>query len=385
MKMNRDIELIKDSASVELMIKARELRESGVDIIGLAGGEPYFDTPEPIKERAIYELLKGNTHYAVGKGILPLRQKIAQKLYKDNGIAVSADEIIVTPGAKMAIYLAVRACINEGDEVLIPTPSWVSYTEIVRASSGVPVEVPLNPEDNYTIMAEVLEKYVTSKTKMLILCSPNNPTGRMISEKEIQEIIRFVKGKDIVILSDEIYEKISYIGNNVSPASYQQLKDCTLTVNGFSKAYAMTGWRLGYIAGPAKYINTMNKLYTHTITGTPPFVQEAAVVALDCEDEVEMMQREYQRRRDFFVHALNEIPGVQALVPEGAFYAWCHFDMQGDIAQILLENARVIGVPGKAYGSGYEQFVRFSFANEMKDLEEAVRRIRFEIKNSSKV
>ncbi|MBQ3559428.1 MAG: pyridoxal phosphate-dependent aminotransferase [Agathobacter sp.] len=382
--MNRDIERIKDSASVELMIKARELKEAGVDIIGLAGGEPDFDTPEPIKEKAISELLKGNTHYAVGKGILPLRQKIAQKLHKDNGIAVSADEIIVTPGAKMAIYLAVRACINEGDEVLIPTPSWVSYTEIVRASSGVPVEVPLNPEDNYTITAEVLEKYVTSKTKMLILCSPNNPTGRMISEKEIQEIIRFVKGKDIIILSDEIYEKISYVRNSISLASCQELKDCTLTVNGFSKAYAMTGWRLGYIAGSSKYINTMNRLFTHTITGTPPFVQTAAVVALDCDDEVKIMQKEYKRRRDFFLNALNEIPEVQAIVPEGAFYAWCHFNIQGDIAQKLLENTGVIGVPGRAYGSGYDQYIRFSFANDMKDLEEAVRRIKEYVLNGYK-
>lgn len=374
--MNREIEQIRASASVELMIKARMLKEAGVDIIGLAGGEPDFDTPTVIKEKAISELLKGNTHYAVGKGILPLRQKIAQKLCGDNGIFVSEDEIIVTPGAKMAIYLAVRACINSGDEVLIPTPSWVSYIEIVRASSGIPIEVPLDAKNNYTLSASILEKYVTAKTKMIILCSPNNPTGRMINEEEIQEITEFVKGKDIIILSDEIYEKISYIENNRSLASYEELKDCTLTINGFSKAYAMTGWRLGYIAGPMRYINVISKLYTHTITGTSPFIQEAAVVALDCQDEVETMRKEFQNRRDYFINELNDIPGVCATIPEGAFYAWCHFDMQGDIVKELLENAGVIGVSGKAYGSGCEQYVRFSFASDMSELKEAIRRIR---------
>lgn len=374
--MNREIEQIKDSASVELMIKARELKEAGVDIIGLAGGEPDFDTPTVIKEKAISELLKGNTHYAVGKGILPLRKKIAQKLRVDNGIFVSEDEIIVTPGAKMAIYLAVRACVNPGDEVLIPTPSWVSYMEIVRAASGIPVEVPLDVSNGYALSASVLEKYVTPKTKMIILCSPNNPTGRMINESEVQEIIEFVKGKEIIILADEIYEKISYVENQKSLASYEELKDCTLTINGFSKAYAMTGWRLGYIAGPARYINVINKLYTHTITCTSPFIQEAAIVALDCKDEVEMMRKEFQTRRDYFINELNSIPGVCAIIPEGAFYAWCHFDLQGDIAEELLEKAGVIGVPGRAYGSGCEQYVRFSFASDMSELEEAIRRIR---------
>lgn len=239
--MNKDIEQIASSASMDFIAKAKSLKTLGIDIIGLAGGEPDFDTPNAIKEKAIEELLKGNTHYAIGKGLPRLREKIACKLKKDNGINISPENIIVTPGAKMAIYLAVRACINPGDEVLIPAPSWVSYTELVRAASGIPIEIPLSPDNNYAIKKSELEQYISENTRMIILCSPNNPTGRMINEQEIKEIIELVRNRDIVILSDEVYEKIAYIDRVISPGSYAELADKTITVNGFSKAYAMTG------------------------------------------------------------------------------------------------------------------------------------------------
>lgn len=374
--MNKDIEQIASSASMDLIAKAKSLKASGVDVIGLAGGEPDFDTPKAIKEKAIEELLKGNTHYAVGKGLPRLRKKIAHKLQRDNGINISSENIIVTPGAKMAIYLAVRACINPGDEVLIPTPSWVSYTEIVRAASGVPIEVSLSPDDNYAIKKSVLGQYISEKTRMIILCSPNNPTGRMINEQEIEEIIEFVRGRDIVILSDEVYEKIAYIDRALSPGSYEELEDKTITVNGFSKAYAMTGWRLGYLAGPQKYVDVINKLYTHTITGTSPFIQEAAIVALDCDEEVAAMRKEYTRRKEYFVSELNNIPEIKVLEPEGAFYAWCKFTNIDNPAGELLEKSRVVGVPGNAYGTGFESYVRFSFASSLDELEKAVYRIK---------
>lgn len=374
--MNKDIEQIASSASMDLIAKAKSLKASGVDVIGLAGGEPDFDTPKAIKEKAIEELLKGNTHYAVGKGLPRLRKKIAHKLQRDNGINISSENIIVTPGAKMAIYLAVRACINPGDEVLIPTPSWVSYTEIVRAASGVPIEVSLSPDDNYAIKKSVLEQYISEKTRMIILCSPNNPTGRMINEQEIEEIIEFVRGRDIVILSDEVYEKIAYIDRALSPGSYEELEDKTITVNGFSKAYAMTGWRLGYLAGSQKYVDVINKLYTHTITGTSPFIQEAAIVALDCDEEVAVMRKEYTRRKEYVVSELNNIPGIEVLKPEGAFYAWCKFTNIDNPAGELLEKSRVVGVPGNAYGTGFDSYVRFSFASSLDELEKAVNRIK---------
>lgn len=360
---------------MDLIAKAREMRAAGENVIGLGGGEPDFDTPLPIKEKAIEEILKGNTHYAVGKGLLSLRRKISQKLLIDNRISVDPDNIIITPGAKMAIYLAVRGCINSGDEVLIPTPSWVSYSEIVRASGGIPIEVPLLFEDNYVLLKKILEKYVTEKTRMIILCTPNNPTGRVLNQKEISELIQFNQKYGLVILSDEVYEKICYTKEFLSPGAYEELRDYTITVNGFSKAYAMTGWRLGYLAGPSKYIDAINKLYIHTITGTSPFIQEAALIALDCTNDVENMLQEYKKRRDYFIEALNSIRGVTVLNPEGAFYAWCKFDNEENVSKRLLEEAKVIGVPGEAYGSGLAGFVRFSFASSMEDLQEAIKRI----------
>lgn len=380
--MNTYIERIGKSASMELIEKAKKMKEAGEDVIGLGGGEPDFDTPQPIKDKAIEELLKGNTHYAIGKGLPALREKIAEKLLFDNGIDVSSEDIIVTPGAKMAIYLSVRACINEGNEVLIPTPSWVSYTEIVKSCGGIPVEVPLNPEDNYYLSKKSLELYTSAKTKLIILCSPNNPTGRMYSKNEIMELLSFVQEKDITIISDEVYEKIYYKNKPISPAGFDGLKDITLTVNGFSKAYAMTGWRLGYVAGPQKYIRIINKLFTHTITGTSPFIQEAAIVAFDCNEYVERMRAEYSQRKNYFIQSLNSIPGVTCLTPDGAFYAWCKFDVKGSVADKLLNNAKVIGVPGIAYGKGFDQYIRFSFASSIDELEEATKRIEYFMRGS---
>lgn len=374
--MNLDILSIKSSASINLMAKAKFLKDSGLDIVSLAGGEPDFDTPRAIRDKAISEIEKGNTHYAVGNGILALRQRIAEKLSVDNGIHLDASEIVVTPGAKMAIYLAVRAVLQPGDEVLIPTPSWVSYTEIVKAASGIPVEVPLDAETSYRITEQALDKYTTENTRMMIICTPNNPTGRVLNEQEIREIISYAKKKEIVIISDEVYEKILYCKNFYSIASYSEISDKVITVNGFSKAYAMTGWRLGYVAAPKKYIDSISKLYAHTITGTSPFIQEAAVTAFDCQEDVKKMLAEYRERKEYFVSELRKIEKISVIEPEGAFYAWCKFDVDGDVALELLEQAKVVAVPGKAYGENCEKYVRFSFANSMKDLQKAIKRIK---------
>ena len=284
--MNGFISKIKNSASMELMAKAQEMKARGLDIIGLGGGEPDFDTPDAIKKKAIEEIERGNTHYAIGKGILKLRERISEKLNKENNINVSPDEVIVTPGGKMAIYLAVDSLINVGDEVMVLNPAWVSYDEIVVLAGGVPVNVPLDSAENYKITEEILEKYVSEATRAIIINSPNNPTGRVIDQDEFMCIKRFVLKHDLKIISDEIYEKIVFDGHKVlSPASDSELRDRTVTVNGFSKGYAMTGWRLGYLASDINMINTIMKIYTHTITGTSPFIQEAAVVALDCAED----------------------------------------------------------------------------------------------------
>lgn len=379
--MNNYIRAIKPSASMDLMSMAIKLKQEGNDIINLAGGEPDFDTPMIIKQIAIEELNKGNTHYRVGPGSRLLREKISQKLENDNNIKVSPEEIIVTPGGKMAIYLAIRACINVGDEVIIPVPSWVSYREIVISAGGIPIEVELSNSNGYKLDEQKISNYITSKTRMIIINTPNNPTGHIIDEDEIDMIQRLVTGKDIYILSDEIYEKIVFDDKKVvSPASYAQLRDRTITVNGFSKAYAMTGWRIGYVAANKEVISIISKLFAHTITGVSPFIQDAAIAAFDCDREVEIMRCEYQKRRNFFIRELNLLNNVKASIPEGAFYAWVQFANgkidSCTIAEQLLKSAGIIGVPGPAYGSTEDGYIRFSFANKDDELMETISRLR---------
>lgn len=374
--MNKYIENIKESASIELMIKAKELKASGVDVIDLSGGEPDFDTPEPVKAAVIEEIKRNNTHYLVGKGLEELRIKISKKLITENKIDISPNEIIVTPGAKMAIYLAIRSVVNEGDEVIVPTPSWVSYTEIIKASGAIPVEMPLNSKNDYSITHDLLNKHITEKTKAIILCSPNNPTGHIICEKELSIIKETVIKNNMYIISDEIYEKIVYGDYKViSPAADKDLFEHTITINGFSKAYAMTGWRLGYLASSSNLIQTINKLFVHTITGTPSFIQFAAVKAFDCQEYVEKMRLEFEERKKYFLSSLQKIEIFDVIVPKGAFYAWVKVKGVTNPSDYILKNAKVVCVPGKAYGESYDNYVRFSFATSMNNLQEAVKRL----------
>lgn len=378
--MNQDIIDIRKSIVRAVKEEAKALKSKGVNVISLASGEPDFDTPLKIREVAIEQIQKGNTHYAAGKGLPKLRKEIQKKLEKDNGIVVTDEDILVTYGTKMAVYLAVRTCISKGDEVIIVAPSWVSYAEIVRSSGGVPVCLMLDDSDNYTLTYDKLIAHSSDKTKMVIVCSPNNPTGKIMDMDEINDLKKFAIEKDVVVLSDEVYEKIIFSEKKmISPASVEGLKDRTITVNGFSKTYAMTGWRLGYLAAPSNYVAIMNKLHIHTHTGTCPFIQEAATVAFQCVDEVENMRKQYETRRDVFLSKLNTIPHLKVIKPEGAFYAWVRFDMpEMDSMQFalwLLNEAHVLGIPGRAYGEKCDNFIRFSFASSLENLQEAADRI----------
>ena len=377
--MNKNVESILESASIKMMERYNELVSQGKDIIGLTIGEPDYNTPACVVKKAIDELRNGNTHYSVGKGILKLRQKICEKLQMENSATYNVNQIIVTPGAKMAIYLSIASCINDRDEVMLLTPCWVSYFEIVKSVGGIPVEVPLSPLNNYLISEELLNNYYTSKTKILIVNNPNNPTGRVLSRNEIVEIERFARDKNIIIISDEIYEKLIYDNRTfISLASVDSLYDKVITINGFSKAFAMTGWRIGYLAAPTKYIDIINKLYSHTCTGTPPFIQEAAYVALANSSCVEIMRTEFERRRDFFVSGLKNKSNIEMCVPEGAFYVWLRIkDLDKAISscEYLLNECGVLGVPGDAYGSGFKNYVRLSFAVDILVLEKALKRI----------
>lgn len=378
--MNQDVVNIRKSIVRSIKEDARTLKQNGANIISLASGEPDFDTPKLIREVAIANIQKGNTHYAPGKGLPKLRREIQKKLEKDNQIIISEENVIVTYGSKMAVYLAVRTCVTKGDEVIILEPSWVSYAEIVRSSGAIPVGLMLNDSDNYKLTYEKLKAHSSDKTRMLIVCTPNNPTGKILDLSEIKAIERFANERDVIVLSDEVYDKIVYSEKKViSPASLEGLKDRTITVNGFSKTFAMTGWRLGYLAAPSDLVAIINKLHIHTHTGTCPFIQEAATVAFQCEKEVEEMRQQYEKRRNVFLSKLNEVPHLKVIIPEGAFYAWVKFDIPNmdsmQFAYWLLNEAHVLGIPGRAYGEACDNFIRFSFASSLENLEEAAERI----------
>lgn len=377
---NTDISRIIPSASVAQMERAKQMVSEGIDLIDLSGGEPDFPTPAPIVDAACEELRKGNTHYVAGSGLPILREKLVKELSEKYSIPCKANQILVTPGAKFGIYLAVRTLVNKGDEVLYLEPGWVSYPSIVIASGGVPVPVPLRYEDNYRLTRQMLESRVTSRSKLLIINTPNNPTGRVLTAEETQVIADFVKAHDLYLISDEIYSRIVYDGyTHISPASLPEITDQVITINGFSKSAAMTGWRIGYMCMCPEIFSKVMKLYQHTMTCISGFSQMAAVRALECEKEMEMMQQSYKKRRDLFFSRLNVIDGVEARLPEGSFYAWVHFDLPGmdssAICSYLLEEALVAGVAGEAYGSGGSQCVRFSFASSEKHLLQAVERI----------
>ena len=385
MHCNTLIENLQPSRSIVFMAKAKQLQAKDSSVISLAGGEPDFDTPKAICDELNRQIAAGYTHYTVGPGLPELRAKIADKLNIENGCHYSPDGIIVTPGGKFAIYLAVRSMINPGDEVMYLEPGWVSYPSIIEASGGISVPVRLRWDDDFTITRAALEERYSEKVRMLIINYPNNPTGRNLRRGEAEELRAFMLAHpDVLLLADEIYERIVFAGcENISMASYEDIADRVITINGFSKSVAMTGWRVGYLAADVKLQKVMYNLFQHTMTCVAGFIQKACVVGLDCGKEVEEMRLRYEQRRDMFITELNTIPGVRCRVPQGAFYAWVRFDVPGmdseAICAHILEKAKVVGVPGVAYGTD-ECCVRFSFAASDEDLAEAARRIRIAMK-----
>lgn len=376
---NQYIEKIEDSKSLTLMQKASQLQEEGKNVINLTGGEPDFDTPAIIVDEAVRLLREGDTHYLVGQGLLELREKIAEYEEKENGISCKAENIIMTPGGKFGIFMSVVSLINAGDEVILLAPMWVSYAPIVKACGGVPIICELDFDDKYEIKKEKLEECISEKTKMIIINYPNNPTGKILSEKESGILFNLVKQHQIYLISDEIYNRITFDSKkSISMASYKEIFNRVITVNGFSKSAAMTGWRIGYIIAEKKIVDVMFKLYAHTITGLSPFVQRAALKVFECDLEIKKMRKEYERRRDYFIRELNKIKFLSCLTPEGAFYAWVKIQLPNITKSVeleLLERIGVLGVPGSAYGIREKNYIRFSFACDMKTLEQAICRL----------
>lgn len=376
---NQYIEKIEDSKSLTLMQKATQLQKEGKNVVNLTGGEPDFDTPAIIVDEAVRLLREGDTHYLVGQGLLELREKIAEYEEKENGISCKAENIIMTPGGKFGIFMSVVSLINAGDEVILLAPMWVSYAPIVKACGGVPIICQLDFDDKYEIKKEKLEECISEKTKMIIINYPNNPTGKILSEKESGILFDIVKQHQIYLISDEIYNRITFDSKkSISMASYKEIFNRVITVNGFSKSAAMTGWRIGYVIAEKKIVDVMFKLYAHAITGLSPFVQRAALKVFECDLEIKKMRKEYERRRDYFIRELNKIKFLSCLVPEGAFYAWVKIQLPNITKSVeleLLERIGVLGVPGSAYGIREKNYIRFSFACDMKTLEQAICRL----------
>ena len=349
-------------------------------VIALGVGEPDFKTPYSVRQAAIQNLQHGQTRYTANAGLSELRRAISDYLKRKFDLAYDKkDEILVTVGGSEAIDLAIRAFLNPGDEVLVPEPCFVCYSPIVTLTSGVPVSIQTREEDEFRLTPEQLEAAVTPKTKMLVLPYPNNPTGAVMRREHLEAIAEVIRRHDIIVLSDEIYAELTYNGRHVSIASLPGMKERTIVVNGFSKTFAMTGWRLGYAAGPAAAIKQMTKLHQYAIMCAPTTAQYAAIVALDhCEENIRQMREEYNTRRRFVVDAFNKM-GLHTFEPEGAFYVFPCIKSTGlgseEFCERLLYEKKVAVVPGNAFGDSGEGFIRVSYSYSVQHLNAALRRI----------
>lgn len=350
------------------------------DVISLGVGEPDFITPWNIRDQAIAALQDGYTSYTANAGLLELREEIANYLSKSFQVDYDpANQIIVTVGASQSIDLAFRAILNPGDEVLIMEPSFVSYASLVSLAGGVPVRIDTYADNGFKVTPEQLEKKITKRTKAMLICSPNNPTGTCLSRDELLAIARMVKKHDLLVISDEIYAELTYDGKFTSFASIPDMYERTILINGFSKGFAMTGWRLGYTAAPKELTSLMVKIYQYTTMCAPTMLQIGAIEALkNSAEQVEKMRQSYWRRRNFIVESLNQI-GLSCHMPGGAFYVFPSIQETGlsseEFAEKLLHEERVAVVPGNAFGASGEGYIRCSYATSIEQLEEAVNRM----------
>ena len=367
------------SLTLAITNQAKAMKAKGEEVYALAGGEPEVDTPDFIKAAAIEALQAGHTKYTPAGGIPELREAIAAKLAADNKLEYDAREICVTAGGKMACYNAILAVVEEGDEVIIPSPYWVSYPEMVRLAGGVPVIVETMESTGWKMTAEQFEEAMTPATKMVILNSPSNPTGAVYTEEELREIGEIAAAEDIVILSDEIYEKLVYgDAKHVSIASLSpELRDLTITVNGFSKAYSMTGWRLGYTAAPKHFADAIDKIQNHTVSNATAFAQYGALAALQGDQAfIEDLCGEYDVKRQFMLGRLKAISKIRVVEPHGAFYFFVYTGNMGlkslNLCDKLLSRYKVAAVPGVAFG--YDEGIRLSYCTTLDVLNEGLNR-----------
>jgi len=378
------------SATFAMSQKAADLKATGLDVISLSVGEPDFNTPEHIKQAAKKAIDENFTFYTAVPGYLSLREAICRKLKNENGLDYTPAQIIVGNGAKQELCDVILAVVNKGDEVLIPVPAWVSYIEMVKIADGTPVQVYAGPEQKFKITPSQLEAAITPRTKAVLLCSPSNPTGSVYSHQELEALAQVLKKyPDIIIISDEIYEHITYVGKTSSLASFPELKDRVVVINGVSKAYAMTGWRIGYCAAPLPIAKAVSKLHGQYTSNCSSIAQKAAEAAYNGPQEcVEQMRQAFERRRDLIVRLAGEIPGFKVTVPDGAFYIFPEVSSlfgktapngklisnADDLAMYLLEEALVASVSGAAFGA--PNCIRFSYAAADEIIVKAMARVK---------
>jgi aspartate aminotransferase len=384
MKISQRARNTAPSPTLGITARARQLKAQGIDVIGFGAGEPDFDTPEPIKRAAIAALEGGDTKYTPSSGTEALRKAICEKLLRDNGLSYQPNEVIVSAGAKHSLFNLMQAVLDPGDEVIIPAPYWVSYPEQVKLAGGVPVIVEAPESDGFRVTAAAIRAAVTPATRMMVINSPSNPTGAAIDQAELRQIAELAVERDLMVVSDEIYEKLTYGGSlHTSIASFgEEIKARTFTVNGFSKAYSMTGWRLGYLAGDRTVVAAMGRIQDQSTSNPTSFAQAGAVAALTGpQDSVETMRQAFEERRNVIVSRLNAIPGVRCVNPDGAFYVFPNvsglFSSQaGDsdaLAEYLLAEARIAVVPGSGFGA--PEYIRLSYATSMEQIQEGINRL----------
>ncbi len=388
--ISQRVKALAASATLAMSQKSAELRAQGIDVINLSVGEPDFNTPDHIKEAACRAVADNFSFYTPVPGYMSLRQAICDKLSRENGLSYTPADIVVSNGAKQALCNVILATINPGDEVVIPTPAWVSYVEMVKLAEGTAVCVPSGIESDFKITPERLEAAITPRTRMILLCSPSNPTGSVYTADELAALVEVIaRYPDIIVLADEIYEHINYTGEFTSLGSFPQIADRTVIINGVSKAYAMTGWRIGYCACPTALAKAVSKLQGQYTSGASSIAQKAAEAAYNGpQDCVAEMRAAFRRRRDLVVEMAREIPGFKINVPQGAFYLFpevsaligrhtpdgSEITSSGDLAMYLLQHGHVATVDGDAFGApGY---IRLSYATSDDNLREALHRIK---------
>lgn len=380
---------ISPSVTLEITAKAKSMKAKGIDVISFGAGEPDFNTPENIRKEGIRAIEEGFTKYTPASGINELKEAICKKFKEDNNLQYTSENIVISSGAKHSIYNALMAILNPGDEVIIGVPYWVSYPELIKLAGGNPVLLHTQEENDFKFTVEDLEKVKTDNTKAIILNSPSNPTGSIYYKDELEEIANWAVKNNIFVISDEIYEKLVYDGEHISIASINEnIKDLTIVINGMSKAYAMPGWRIGYLAAHKDIAKVISNIQSHTTSNPCSISQYASVVGLTGDQSaVYEMKEQFEKRRDYMVNTINSIKGLSCRKPKGAFYIMVNISkLKGatikgneissslDLARVLLDEGQVAVIPGIGFGD--DNYIRLSYATSMENIEEGLRRIK---------